>query len=163
MFSTTEKPLEWVFRKKHKTHFRDRYGAQSDVHKSGNNTPGLYDGSAEARAILQGIIDSWEVARENIEDKNNICAVETLFNALHYLKGMDMQDRWSGTQEFFTDLGLWVEQLKAEPKEDLVQIEPTLVTMDFSSKAVKRVLASVSHLPEDFPEWNPNHEPKTGC
>lgn len=162
MFSTTEKPLEWISRRTYHTHFRDRYGAQSDVHKSGNNTPGLYDGSAEARAILQDIIDNWEVARENIGDKNNTCAVETLFNALHYLKGMDMQDRWSGTQEFFTDLGFWVEQLKAEPKEDLVQIEPTLVTMDFTA-IEERVLASVSHLPEDFPEWNPNHEPKTGC
>jgi|SRR5271154_5285275 len=119
-----DKDLQWLGRKQYRSHFRDRFGAQSDVHKSGNNTPGLYDGSAEARYIIEGTIHNWEVNKEDIFTKENLLAIEVLFSALDYLKGKDLNpNRFSFTKEFFTDLSTWVEELSAPPATELVQIE----------------------------------------
>jgi hypothetical protein len=133
----------WIARKTHKTHFRNRFGAHSDVHASGTNTPGLYDGSAEARYILQNTLDTWDVNTADLHTALNINGVGIVASALDYLKGKDLlPNRFSHAKDFFTDLGTWVEQLTVEPPpETLVQIEQV----------------------EEYPEWNPNHEPKTGC
>ena len=117
----------WIARKTHKSVFS---GSKNRPHSSPlTNTPGLYDGSAEARAILQGAIDAWENSGSETFGADYI-ALGSLGNALDYLKGRDMQGRFSYTVSFFgPTLAEWTEQLNAEaPKEkpELVQISPVI-------------------------------------
>ena len=130
IYEPQEKPLDWIFRKKHKTSFRNRYACQSTP---SNKTPVLYDGSAEARAILQNAINIVD------EEQGNMGEYMILVHALDYLKGKDMQGNFSYTQEFFTDLTEWIEGLQEVSKPELVQIAPT-------------------EQAEDYPEWNPNNK-----
>lgn len=78
-----------------------------------------------------------------------------LGNALDYLNGRDVQDRFSYTQDFFGPTPEeWVKQMaeEAEPeKPTLVQIAPLIYMRP----------ATADGVAEDFPEWNPNSEPKT--
>lgn len=84
-----EKPLDWAFRRKHKTHFADRQACQSAPR---TNTPGLYDGSAEARAILGPTFEG-DITQEGADIRRH---------ALRYLKGMDSIET-SFAKDFFGD------------------------------------------------------------
>lgn len=87
-----EHPYMWISRKSHKTHFRERTSRSSYLPKS--NTPGLYDGSAEARAIVNGAQDQIE------NNEKGVAPSIVLLHVLHYLKGMDSnEDSW--TKRFF--------------------------------------------------------------
>jgi hypothetical protein len=72
-----EHPFLWIARKTHKTHFD--HGSRCTSSPL-SNTPGLYDGSAEARAIL-------ETAYDAVEGSS---ALGALRHALEHLKGMDV-------------------------------------------------------------------------
>jgi hypothetical protein len=77
---------------------------------------------------------------------------------------MDMRERFSYTQEFFTDLGDWVEAVQKSQEPELVQIttegtvhgqlrEPELL-QDDQLDYIRP--ATTSEVAEDYPEWNPN-------
>ena len=100
----------WLARKCYGSSFRSRENRSSYAPKS--NTPLLYDGSAEAQAIVKN-------AKEKAIDNPN--AFGALAHALDYLKGRDVRGRFSYTQEFFTSVAIWDD----ERQEWLVQIEPT--------------------------------------
>jgi hypothetical protein len=68
---------QWSLRKTHKTHFD--HGSRCTSSPL-SNTPGLYDGSAEARAILETAYDMAE----------GTSALMVIRHALNYLKGMDI-------------------------------------------------------------------------
>jgi hypothetical protein len=120
-----EKPLDWVFRRKRKTHFH-RPGKSSPS----NNTELLYNGSVEAREILSNALnlayeDHEDIAHTTAGSLSSVCILET---ALDYLKGRDIQGRFSYTADFFgPTLAEWTEQLLTESeteKPELVQIYP---------------------------------------
>jgi len=90
----------WLSRKQHKTHFYDRQYCQAEPMA---NTPGLYDASAEARAILQDTLDNWYVATEDIPKPDNTIGVGVLCDALDYLKGRDIGNRFSHAFDFFLE------------------------------------------------------------
>lgn len=98
-----EHPFLWISRKTHRTHFAHKGRSTSDTK---TNTPGLYDGSAEAWAIVQSALDSLEEFQSDAEN----CAVGILMHALDYLKGKDITGLHSYTneiyglpEEFYTD------------------------------------------------------------
>ena len=118
MYELEEHWTNWTARKSHRTHF-SRPGTSSPK----NNSTGLYDGSAEARAIL---VDAMNFADE---DPGLSVGYEMLESALNYFKGKDLSpERFSYTADFFGPTPEeWVEQLMAEPgSTPLVQIEESL-------------------------------------
>jgi hypothetical protein len=127
----------------------------------------LYDGSAQAREILS---DAMGAIFDHPEGKD-WHAFGILGNALDYLKGRDMQDLFSYTADFFGPTPEeWIEQMaeEAEPeKPTLVQIkefEASDTVFDPELLADSQLdyirPATADEVAEDYPEWNPNSEPK---
>jgi len=133
MWEPQERPLDWIFRRKAKSHFA-RPGKSSPA----NNTELLHDGSAEARQI---VVEAKSLVMQGEMTSETFPAAGLLTSALNYLKGMDLSpERFSYTAWFFGPTPEeWVAQLTARKEEPLVQI------------------AAVA---EDFPEWNPNYKPQ---
>ena len=101
IFATTDlgplgipiKSEQWIAQKSHKTHFH-LPGKSSPA----NNSELLYDGSAEARAILKDALE-----RVHMREDMSLEAVGVLTNALDYLKGCFVGGRFSNTKEFFDE------------------------------------------------------------
>src|SRR5208283_2229838 len=96
----------WIARKCHKTHFL-RPGHSSPA----SNTPGLHDGSAEARAILSQDLETDTVASG------------ILRHALDYLKGKDSVNPGMWTREFFGEEELTEEEFEAIKNMDALTEE----------------------------------------
>ena len=82
----------WLARKCYKSSFRSRENRSSYSPKT--NTPGLYDGSSEARKIIRS-------AKEEAID--NPIAFGALTHALDYLKGKDILNMGGHTGDFFNE------------------------------------------------------------
>ena len=102
----------WLARKSAKTHFL-RPGKSSPP----NNSDLLYDGSAEARAILSDAIKS-VIAEPASED--GLIAVVVLRNSLDYLKGKNAP-RFSFTSLFFV-----TKEATNEPENSTGNVQDTL-------------------------------------
>ena len=122
MWEPQERPLDWIFRRKAKSHFA-RPGKSSPA----NNTELLHDGSAEAREILRNA----SIASETFP------AAGLLTSALNYLKGMDLSpERFSYTADFFgpTPETWLAEMVERTPETSpLMQIAPLTVSEDENS------------------------------
>jgi hypothetical protein len=108
---------QWIARKTYKSVFSRRKNKSSYEPKT--NTPGLLDGSAEARQILR---DAQVAVFDSTPSNDGIIAMGILRDALDHVKGKDLSpSRFKFSAEFFTDLVTWVKEQQGE----LVQIEPT--------------------------------------
>ena len=87
--TNTEHWTQWLARKCHKTHFHSPISLSSYQPKT--NTPGLYDGSAEARAILGPTFEG-DVTEEGAGIRRH---------ALDYLKGKNVNNLSMWTKDFF--------------------------------------------------------------
>jgi hypothetical protein len=76
----------------HKSHFKSR--ENRSAYSPLSNTPGIYDGSKEARAIVSNAMQETEAT--------SVIAACILVHILHYLKGMDSVEA-SFTEEFFAE------------------------------------------------------------
>jgi hypothetical protein len=136
MFEQQEHPFMWLSRKQHKTHF-GRPGKSSPA----NNSELLYDGSAEARAILasahEGLLETYTGGQEYF-------AFTALENALDYLKGKDVRGRFSGTKELFDSESTLEALLTPEPEEKLVQIDMSSI----ESRIIDELGTEVTNEPE---------------
>lgn len=152
MLSPFEKQDEhwstWISRKVRKTHFI----GQGTSSPKFTNSPGIYDGSAEARQI---VVD----AMGNLPPYPEEGSFEILSSVLDCLKGKDLSpDRFSYTANFFGPTPEeWIEQTAAVPTEEkpeLVQIEP----LTFPDKACGPVDTAVfdDANGHEYPEWSPN-------
>ena len=81
---------QWIAQKSYKSSFRRRESRSEYQPKT--NTPGLYDGSAEAREILSSALDG---------EHFFVVSSGVLRHALDYLKGKDVQNIGLWTREFF--------------------------------------------------------------
>lgn len=109
-----EKPLDWVFRKKHQTHFHTNKNASQSLPKL-TNTPGLYDGSAEARAIVKAA----QEAVGDLKDGNTavVIAHGILYHVMDYLKGKDP-----------VNPGMWTSDFMGEEEEPLSELEQQAIS-----------------------------------
>jgi hypothetical protein len=126
----------WLARKCYKSSFRDRFECKSSP---ANNTGLLYDGSALARQIVS---EAQKVVISEPASKEGLIALGILKNALDYMKGQFVGQRFSFTREFFSDLESWVANTKAEP-EELIQISPADITNDEGYCGVPKVGSNV--------------------
>ena len=92
MDKTPEHWTQWVARKSYKSSFKDRMIRSSYTPKT--NTVGLYDGSAEAQQILR---NAQTAVFDQDPTLNGLHAMGALTNALDYVKGKDISDRYSNT------------------------------------------------------------------
>ena len=85
MDKTPEHWTQWLARKSYKSSFKDRMNRSSYSPKS--NTPGLYDGSAEAQQILR---NAQTAVFDQDPTVDGLMAMAILQNALDYVKGKNM-------------------------------------------------------------------------
>ncbi len=99
---------QWIARKCHRTHFRDRVSRSS--YQPRTNTDVLYDGSVEARAILGPTFEG-DITEEGAGVRRH---------ALDYLKGRDVPL-----------MGMWTKEIMDEDEtvieEDLTELEKTTI------------------------------------
>ena len=127
MWEPQERPLDWIFRRKAKSHFA-RPGKSSPA----NNTELLHDGSAEARQI---VVEAKSLVMQGEMTSDTFSAAGILASALDYLKGKDLSpERFSFAEDFFGPTPeTWLAQLAARKEESLVQIAPLTVSEDENS------------------------------
>ncbi len=92
-------PLAWVFQKKHKTHFQSDKNMSQSLPKT-SNTVGLYDGSAEARAIVKNAQELIDFELEG-GGEEAVIADAILAHVMDYLKGKDISGYTTMAFEYF--------------------------------------------------------------
>ena len=112
-----EHPFMWIARKSHPTHFHNRYSRSSYQPKT--NTEVLYDGSPEARALLEPVVDG-SITTEGSGVRRH---------ALDYLKGRNVER-----------MGMWTYDIMQpdEPEvEELERLAIRQMVMDRSAVATE--------------------------